>query len=229
MLSILFLLSEIFLQRKCLFSGLVFIVSLHGEELLFFCVIQGRYCHLNGCCLFVCMSCGISRRIIALVFSTRLERKSAAVLTEPAKFANLKLDCHTLSFAFHSDGGNAFVWKNRVTDMLSVKLGATIWFLSSIVKPGKCLMKSWSVCFSPWLQDLIWDRDWVVVPCHSDWRRLTCPFAVVRYALRWLAGEMLGQKLLRGSVRGQEPVVRAGAEAAGAIFNEESSLTQGRS
>ena len=55
-----------------------------------------------------------------MTFSSNLQRKSAAVLTELAICAVLKLNCGTYSHAFHRDGGMAFVWKNRVTDLLCV-------------------------------------------------------------------------------------------------------------
>ena len=43
------------------------------------------------------------------------------MLTEPAICAILKLNCSTKSHAFHKVGGIALVWKNRMTDLLSVK------------------------------------------------------------------------------------------------------------
>ena len=56
-----------------------------------------------------------------MIFNSNWERKSAAVYTEPAICAILKLNCSTRSHAFHKDGGMAFVFENRVTDLLSVK------------------------------------------------------------------------------------------------------------
>ena len=63
----------------------------------------------------------IFRRIFSVTLSYSLERMSAAVLTDPAMCAILKSNCNTKSHAFHSAGGIAFVWKKRVTDLLSVK------------------------------------------------------------------------------------------------------------
>ena len=63
----------------------------------------------------------ILRRIFSVTLSSSLQGKSAAVLTEPAKCAILKLNCKTYSHAFQSAGGIAFVWKKRVTDLLSVR------------------------------------------------------------------------------------------------------------
>ena len=63
----------------------------------------------------------IFRRIFSVTLSSSLERKLAAVLTEPAMCAILKLKCNTESRAFQSAGGIAFVWKKRVTDLLSVR------------------------------------------------------------------------------------------------------------
>ena len=71
----------------------------------------------------------ILRRIFSVILSSSLERKSAAVLTHPAMCAILKLKCNTKSHAFHSAGGTAFVWKKRVTDLLSVK--AIVGFVAS--------------------------------------------------------------------------------------------------
>ena len=56
-----------------------------------------------------------------MTFSSNLEKMSAAVLAEPAICAILKLNCSTYSHAFHNVGGMAFVWKNRKTDLLSIK------------------------------------------------------------------------------------------------------------
>ena len=43
----------------------------------------------------VCTSSRILRRIFSVTFSSNLDRKSAAVLTEPAICAILKLNCST--------------------------------------------------------------------------------------------------------------------------------------
>ena len=69
----------------------------------------------------VCTSSLILRRILSVTFNSNRERKSAAVFTELALCAILKLNCSTKSHAFHKHGGMALVWKNRVTDLLSVK------------------------------------------------------------------------------------------------------------
>ena len=66
----------------------------------------------------VCTSSQILRWIFSVAFSSNLDRKSAAVLTEPVICAILKLNGSTQSHAFHRDGGMAFVWKNRVTDLM---------------------------------------------------------------------------------------------------------------
>ena len=68
---------------------------------------------------FVWMSSRILRRILSVTLSSSLERKSAAVLTDPAMCAILKLNCNTYSYAFQSAGGIGFVWKKRVNDLLS--------------------------------------------------------------------------------------------------------------
>ena len=69
----------------------------------------------------ICTSSLILRRILSVTFDSNREQKSAAVFTEPAICAIYKLNCSTYSHAFHKDGGMALVWKNRVTDLLSVK------------------------------------------------------------------------------------------------------------
>ena len=68
----------------------------------------------------VWISSRILRRIFSVTLSYSLERKSAAVLTEPAMCAILKLNCNTQSHAIQNAGAIAFVWK-RVTDLLSVR------------------------------------------------------------------------------------------------------------
>ena len=65
------------------------------------------------------MSSRILRRFFFVTFS--FERNSAAVLTEPVTCAILKTNCNTNSHAFHSAGGIAFVWKNDVKDLFSVR------------------------------------------------------------------------------------------------------------
>ena len=77
----------------------------------------------------VWMSSRILRRISSVNLGSSLERKSAAVLTEPEMCAILKLNCNTSKHAFHSVGGIAFVWKKRVTDLLSV--GKNVGFVAS--------------------------------------------------------------------------------------------------
>ena len=63
----------------------------------------------------------IFRRIISVILGSSLERKTAALLTEPAISAIFKLNCNTKSHAFHSAGGIAFVCKVFVTDLLNVR------------------------------------------------------------------------------------------------------------
>ena len=69
----------------------------------------------------VCTSSLILRRILSETYNSNREKKSTAVFTEPTICASLKLNCSTKAHAFHKDGGMALVWKNRVTDLLSVK------------------------------------------------------------------------------------------------------------
>ena len=76
-------------------------------------------------CMLICMGVvRISSRIVSFIFSlgvtSSLERKSAAVLSVPATCMILKLNCKTQSHAFQRVGGIALVWKNFVTDWLSV-------------------------------------------------------------------------------------------------------------
>ena len=47
----------------------------------------------------VCMSSQFLRRIFSVTMSSSLEKKSAAVLTEPEMWANLKLNCNTVTCA----------------------------------------------------------------------------------------------------------------------------------
>ena len=87
----------------------------------------------------VASMCGvwIPSRPLGRIFSVTLisspEVKSASMLTEPVKCAIWKLKCNTQSHAIHSAGGIAFVWKKRVTDLLSV--GTIVGF---VVSHKKC-------------------------------------------------------------------------------------------
>ena len=69
----------------------------------------------------VCTSSGLFRRIFSVTLNSSLERKSAAVLTEPAICAILKLNCNTYCHALHKNGGIVFFRKKRGIDLLSVK------------------------------------------------------------------------------------------------------------
>ena len=60
----------------------------------------------------VWISSRILRRIFSVILISSLERKSAAVLTELALCAILKLNCSTSSHAFQSAAGNALFGEN---------------------------------------------------------------------------------------------------------------------
>ena len=68
-----------------------------------------------------CTSSLILRRMFFVTYNSSLEMKPAAVLTEAAICAILKLNCNTDWHAFYNDGGTAFVGKKRVTDLISVE------------------------------------------------------------------------------------------------------------
>ena len=61
------------------------------------------------------------RHIFYVTVRSSLEKNVAAVFTEPAMYALLRLNCNTYSHAIHGAGGIAFVRKKRVTDLLSVR------------------------------------------------------------------------------------------------------------
>ena len=69
----------------------------------------------------VWISSRIFRRIFSVTLSSSLERKLAAVLTQPAMCAILKLSFSTKSHASQSASGIASVWKKRFTDLLSLR------------------------------------------------------------------------------------------------------------
>ena len=60
--------------------------------------------------------------IFSLGSISRRHKKSAAVFIFPGMCAIVKLNCSTKSHAFHRGGGIIFVWKNLVTDLLSVMM-----------------------------------------------------------------------------------------------------------
>ena len=101
-----------------LFLRLTFIACLGEEDLFSINNIRGICCNLNSPYLEVLPD---FRSIFSVTLSIHLERKSAAVLIDPAVWAILKLLCNTYSHAFHSAGGIAFVWKNCVTDLLPIR------------------------------------------------------------------------------------------------------------
>ena len=68
----------------------------------------------------------MSPLIFKMTFSlgsiSKRDKKSAAVFIFPGMCAMVKLNCNTKSQAFHNGGGIIFVWKNLVTDLLSVMI-----------------------------------------------------------------------------------------------------------
>ena len=80
---------------------------------------------------------GMSSLIFNIIFSfgsiRNRDKKSAAVFNFPGMCAIVKLNCSTKSHAFHKGGGIIFVWKNLVTDLLSVMI------ITGLVAPqSKC-------------------------------------------------------------------------------------------
>ena len=67
---------------------------------------------------------GTTSRILRMSFSFRStcksDKKSAAVFILPGMNAMVKWICSTKTHAFRNGGGIILVWKNRVTDLLSV-------------------------------------------------------------------------------------------------------------
>ena len=72
----------------------------------------------------------------SLGFRSSLERKSAVVFIRSGTWAMVKLNCRTKSQAFHKAGGIILVWKNCVTDLLSVKT------MTGLVDPHKIWLYS---------------------------------------------------------------------------------------
>ena len=71
---------------------------------------------------FVGMSSLIFKMIFSLGSISKRNKKYAAVFIFPGMCAIVKLNCSTNSQAFHKGGGIIFVWKNLVTDLLSVMI-----------------------------------------------------------------------------------------------------------
>ena len=64
----------------------------------------------------------IFRIIFSLGSSSKRDMESAVVFILSGTCAMVKLNCGTKSKAFHKGVGNIFVWKNLVTDLLSVMM-----------------------------------------------------------------------------------------------------------
>ena len=71
---------------------------------------------------FLGMSYLIFKTIFSLGSIPKRDEKSAAVLILPGMCAMVKFNWRTKSQAFHKCGGIIFVWKNLVTDLLSVMI-----------------------------------------------------------------------------------------------------------
>ena len=69
----------------------------------------------------LCVSSGILSRFFSVGLCPSLEGNSADVMTKPAKYSVLKLNCSKIPHAFHSDGGTAYVWTNPLTDLFSLR------------------------------------------------------------------------------------------------------------
>ena len=71
---------------------------------------------------FVGMSSLIFKIFFSLAYVSKRDKRSAAVFIFLGMCAIVKLNCSTNSQAFHKSGGIIFLWKNLVTDMLSVMI-----------------------------------------------------------------------------------------------------------
>ena len=77
--------------------------------------------------------------------------------------------------------------------------------------------------FSPWIPDLLWDKERAVSapPSRSaEVNKLLCS-CTTRVIVRWLTGEGLGQEMWVGSLWSRVPGIRKRTDDAGAEFNEE--------
>ena len=84
------LLLGFFFPCESLFFGPLFVVCISGDVLFFVCDVRRGCCHLNGCCLYVFPD---FEKDLNVSFNSSLERKSAAVLSEPVllRFGKTKL------------------------------------------------------------------------------------------------------------------------------------------
>ena len=71
---------------------------------------------------FVGMAFLIFKSIFSLGSISEQNKKSAAMFIFPGMCAMVKLNCSTKSQSFHKGGEINFVWKNLVTDLLSVMM-----------------------------------------------------------------------------------------------------------
>ena len=83
---------------------------------------------------------GMSSLIFKIFFSfgsiSNRDKKSAAVFIFPGMCAIVKLNCSTKSQVIHRGGGINFVWKNLVTDLLSIMI------ITGLVAPQNICPKS---------------------------------------------------------------------------------------
>ena len=82
---------------------------------------------------FVGMSSLIIRIIFSLGSNAKRDKESAVLFIFPGMCAIVKVNCSTKTQAFHKGGRIIFVWKNLVTDLLSVII------ITGVVAPqNKC-------------------------------------------------------------------------------------------
>ena len=118
--------------------------------------------------MFTSIGCvGMSSLIIKIFFSLgsffNRDKKSAAVFSFPRMCATVILNCSTKSQAVHRGGGIIFVWKNLVTDLLSVMTIAGLVAPQNICPNSSKAMKM-AKNSSAKIDILIWDGESVFEP-----------------------------------------------------------------
>ena len=116
----------------CFVSAAIYVLRMAIQHHL--CEKRRSFCAVPVDSVLTSIGCvGTSSLILGVIFSfatdSKQDKKSAVVSILPRMCAMVKSNCRTNSHAFQNGGGSNLVWKNFVTDLLSVLM------ITSFVEP----------------------------------------------------------------------------------------------